>query len=56
MALFDWANKEKTRAEAEAENNRRWEAWLARKDEAEEAGRDFTEPPPSRREKEAQVA
>ncbi len=51
MALFDWGNRDKTRAEARAkaraENNKRWEAWLARKEAAEKAGREFTEPSPA---------
>ena len=54
MALFDWGNREKTRAETRAENDRRWKEWLARKEAAEREGRKFTEPSPA--EERAQVA
>ena len=47
MALFDWGNREKTRAQARAENNERWKEWLARKEAAEKEGREFTEPSPA---------
>ncbi len=33
-------------AEGQEEANRKWLAWLKRKEEAEKAGRDFDEPPP----------
>ena len=52
MALFDWANKDKTRAERDKE----WEVWIERKDAALKEGREFTEPPPSKRHREAQVS
>lgn len=58
MALFDWGNREKTRAqaraEARAEKDKQWQEWLARKEAAEKAGRPFTEPSPA--EETAQVA
>ena len=51
MALFDWGNKGKTRAQAIAE----YKAWLARKEAAKKAGQEFTEPEPAE-EKGLQVA
>ena len=56
MALFDWGNREKTRREARAENNREWDKWLERKAHAERNGEEFTEPSPSKRQEGAQVA
>lgn len=62
MALFDWANRDKTRAagieEGREEVYREWDAWNARRIAAEKEGREFTEPPPSRRrnQEEVQVA
>ena len=52
MALFDWANKDKTRAERDKE----WEMWIERRDAAIKDGRTFNEPPPSKRRREAQVS
>ena len=52
MALFDWANKDKTRAERDKE----WEMWIERRDAAIKAGRPFDEPPPSKRRREARVS
>ena len=52
MALFDWANKDKTRAERDKE----WEMWIERRDAAIKDGRPFKEPPPSKRRREAQVS
>ena len=43
MALFDWGNKDKTRAEAIIE----YKQWLVRKQAAERDGRRFTEPEPT---------
>ena len=44
-----WLNplKEKLRQEGRAELNAKWEAWNARRMEAEEKGEPFDEPPPS---------
>ena len=30
-----------------AQNQKLWEEWLARREEAEDCGEDFTEPPPN---------
>ncbi len=38
---------EEGKAEGEARMSKAWEAWLKRRMEAEEAGEDFDEPPPS---------
>ena len=56
MALFDWANKDKTRAETRAETDKEWEMWIERRDAAIKDGRPFNEPPPSKRRREAQVS
>lgn len=44
-----WLNplKEQLRQEGRAETNAKWEAWNARRMEAEEQGEPFDEPPPS---------
>lgn len=44
-----WLNplKEQLRQEGRAETNAKWEAWNARRMEAEEKGEPFDEPPPS---------
>ena len=52
MALFDWANRDKTRAKRDAE----WMRWLERKERAERDGVEFDEPSPADRGKEAEVA
>lgn len=44
-------SREKFRREVEAENNARWDEWLARKEESEAKGQPFDEPPPSRQTK-----
>ena len=41
--------KAEGQAEGEARVSKVWEAWLKRRTEAEEAGEEFNEPPPSRR-------
>ena len=56
MALFDWANKDKTRAETRAETDKEWEMWIERRDAAIKDGRPFNEPPPSKRRREAPVS
>ena len=60
MALFDWANRDKTRREALAQGreqrDREWKAWLERMEAAKKDNREFTEPPPSERQEETQVA
>ena len=52
MALFDWANRDKTRAKRDAE----WQRWLERKERAERDGVEFNEPSPADRRREAEVA
>ena len=52
MALFDWANRDKTRAQRDEE----WRRWLERRERAERDGEEFNEPPPDERRKEAEVA
>ena len=52
MALFDWGNRDKTRAKRDAE----WRSWLERKERAERDGVEFSEPPPDERREKAQGA
>ncbi len=52
MALFDWANRDKTRAQRDEE----WRWWLERKERAEREGVEFDEPSPDGRRKEAEAA
>lgn len=50
--LSEWYLKrryEEGRAEGEARMSKAWEEWLKRRTEAEEAGVEFNEPPPSSR-------
>lgn len=52
MALFDWGNRDKTRAKRDAE----WRSWLERKERAEREGVEFNEPSPAERREKAEVA
>ena len=52
MALFDWGNRDKTRAKRDAE----WRSWLEHKERAERDGVEFSEPPPDERIEKAEVA
>ena len=44
--VFQKRRRARDRAEGEAAANMRWAAWLKRKEEAEQAGKPFHEPPP----------
>ena len=52
MALFDWANRDKTRAQRDEE----WQRWLERKERAERDGVEFNEPSPAERREKAGVS
>ena len=47
MVLFDWPNKQKTRAERDKE----WRIWLRKRDEALAKGKDFDEPAPDQKDR-----
>lgn len=59
MVLFDWATeqrrkwreegREQGREEERTRRDQEWDAWLARFRQAQERGEEFTEPPPSAR-------
>ncbi len=59
MALFDWGNREKTRAKARTEGrtetNEAWMAWYNRQQDAHARGEEFNEPPPGVKAKESQA-
>ena len=44
------------RAEGRAAERQAWEDWIARRDAAQEAGDDFTEPSPAQRDRREPVA
>ena len=56
MALFDWRNSDKSRAQGRQEADREWHEWMERRDAALKEGREFTEPSPAQTRREKQVA
>lgn len=61
-AFEEWREKRRREqiaravAAAVAEERREWEAWLQRRTQAEQRGEPFDEPPPSARQRAAEVA
>ncbi len=57
-AFEEWREKRRREQIARAvhENNAEWEAWLQRRAQAEQRGEPFDEPPPSARQRAAEVA